>query len=74
MESFGIQLEGVVILLYSCVKNHVIMHTKKNKKKAFFSACKLKKKKKDNSKLQNILNFKVARCLANIHDFINGSE
>lgn len=73
MESFGIQLEGVVILLYSCVKNHVIMHTKKQEK-SIFQCMQIKKKKKDNSKLQNILNFKVARCLANIHDFVNGSE
>lgn len=69
MESFGIQLEGVVTLIYSCVKNHV----PKNKKKAYFSACKLKKKK-DNLKLQNILNFKVVRCLASDHNFVNGSQ
>ena len=32
MESFGTQLEGVVTLIYSCVKNHVIMHQKTRKK------------------------------------------
>lgn len=34
----------------------------------------IKKKKKDNLKLQNILNFKVVRCLASGHNFVNGSQ
>lgn len=63
---------GSYITLLLCQKS--CNHAPKNKKKTYFSARKLKKKKKDNSKLQNILNFKVARCLANIHDFVNGSE
>lgn len=62
---------GSYINLPLCQKS--CNHAPKNKKKAYFSACKLKKKK-DNLKLQNILNFKVVRCLASDHNFVNGSQ